>query len=487
MYKLIIEGTAVVGIKIKKHADNISVVIPEGITEIGKRAFLNTKITNITLPQSLVKIDEGAFMSTKLCSITFPKGVKSISRFLFKNCSQLQYVDMSQCEITEIPCRTFYRCTSIKKVKYSKAQGDSESNETNNTENVVILPPTIRTIGRWAFCGCCNIEEVELNEGLETICTGAFEDDTIPYLKILPKKIELPESLKQIKPYGIYSSESISLTLKKNISSISSKSFHPSCKIKIVPENPYYYENNGCVISKNEHKLVFGGVTIEKKFSVPDGVEIFPTNSIQIQSEDYNSFRSILEVIIPPSVRKVVLFQPKILMTIIIPDTVKEVEIFDDKKMSACFQDLQLPPQIRLSKNDVVSTLRILHRFKTNTPLTEMLMRKDCVCSDALSGNFFSAAASFLEGDYNYDEDVIEKNREVLKTLFENMDTFRGMEGYFRIYDDWTRIISLAINWNLISKKTAAVLINEIDFSCVEVRSKLINLINNNSSDNLDL
>ena len=71
--------------------DLISVVLPEGITSIGYRAFEECpNLTSVTLPGSLTKIDYWAFNECKkLTAIHIPAGTVKIERNSFKNCENL--------------------------------------------------------------------------------------------------------------------------------------------------------------------------------------------------------------------------------------------------------------------------------------------------------------------------------------------------------------------------------------------------------------
>lgn len=72
-----------------------SIVIPEGVTEIGKYAFRNaTALASITLPDSLESLGAYAdnamtFMGTKITSIVIPDKVTEMPRNMFARCNEL--------------------------------------------------------------------------------------------------------------------------------------------------------------------------------------------------------------------------------------------------------------------------------------------------------------------------------------------------------------------------------------------------------------
>ena len=66
------------------------IVIPDGVQEIGERAFANSKVESITFPDSLRKIGYEAFVHcTRLNQIDFGRGIKEIGKAVFEWCSAL--------------------------------------------------------------------------------------------------------------------------------------------------------------------------------------------------------------------------------------------------------------------------------------------------------------------------------------------------------------------------------------------------------------
>lgn len=66
------------------------VVIEEGITRIGSRAFKDyDRIQSITLPESLTEIGAYAFYNTGLTTVKLPKNVSTIGAFAFSHCPKL--------------------------------------------------------------------------------------------------------------------------------------------------------------------------------------------------------------------------------------------------------------------------------------------------------------------------------------------------------------------------------------------------------------
>lgn len=79
-------------------SDVVSVHIPEGVVEIGYRAFLScTKLSEVSLPSSVAIIGQEAFGNNEsLTSVTIPEGVISIGVDAFNACENLSSITISQ-------------------------------------------------------------------------------------------------------------------------------------------------------------------------------------------------------------------------------------------------------------------------------------------------------------------------------------------------------------------------------------------------------
>ena len=72
------------------------VVIEDGVTNIGERAFYDcSSLTSITIPDSVTRIGELAFSCCGLTSITIPDSVTSIGDSAFSDCNSLKTISLS--------------------------------------------------------------------------------------------------------------------------------------------------------------------------------------------------------------------------------------------------------------------------------------------------------------------------------------------------------------------------------------------------------
>lgn len=99
------------GVLLQYHGNEKNVVIPVGVTEIGKEAFeFNDWIYSVSIPDSVLVIDKGAFRAChNLKNISIPDSVTSIGRGAFENCTSLESVFIPD-SVTEIGDWAFEGC-----------------------------------------------------------------------------------------------------------------------------------------------------------------------------------------------------------------------------------------------------------------------------------------------------------------------------------------------------------------------------------------
>ena len=107
-------------------------IVPEGITDIGVRAFQRSyNMKNISLPNSLINIGKDAFSECYFENITLPNNLKSIGDCAFCDCDELRSI---------------------------------------------IIPYSVTSIGDYAFAGCNVLTSVVIGNGVTSIGERAFEN-----------------------------------------------------------------------------------------------------------------------------------------------------------------------------------------------------------------------------------------------------------------------------------------------------------------------
>ena len=124
----------------------------KNVTEIGKKAFLNSSITKIDF-NKVKKIGANAFENSKLFGELDFKNVEQIEDGAFKNCKYLTKTINGN--ISKIGKQSFYECSLLESVNLSN--------------------PDLKEIGDEAFYQCKKLENINL-ESVETFGTSSFEE-----------------------------------------------------------------------------------------------------------------------------------------------------------------------------------------------------------------------------------------------------------------------------------------------------------------------
>ncbi len=130
------------------------VVIPDGVTTIGRLAFDNCKsLTSVIIPNSVTEIGEYVFAGcTNLTSVTIPESVKSIGEYAFSGCQKMTSVTIPDSVIT-IGNGAFHGCRSL---------------------TSITIPDSVTTIGWDAFMYCTSLKSVTIPDSVKTIGYDVF-------------------------------------------------------------------------------------------------------------------------------------------------------------------------------------------------------------------------------------------------------------------------------------------------------------------------
>lgn len=182
------------------------VVIPEGVTEIGKDAFWASKITSIKLPDSLVKIDnKGLAGCNSLKEVVVPKNVTEIESNAFANSYTLGSITLPE-GLVSIGDYCFNSLPELKSLK---------------------IPSTVRSIGEGAFAST-GLKTIEIPEGITTL-----KQDLFCYSQI--ESVKLPKSLTKIEDYVFSDCNSLKVVeIPENVISLGEQVFLESKKIEKV-------------------------------------------------------------------------------------------------------------------------------------------------------------------------------------------------------------------------------------------------------------
>ena len=163
-----------------------SLVIPEGVTEIGDFAFNGcVALKSVKFPNSLHKFGTCAFFGCiALSSVDIPEGTKIISDKCFYACSSLTSVRLSS-TINSIEKDAFAACVKLSSVN---------------------LPEGLVWIGESAFRGCTSLKDIILPSTLQNIDEKAFASTALT-------KVVMPAGVSKIHPDAFANCEGIKIVL----------------------------------------------------------------------------------------------------------------------------------------------------------------------------------------------------------------------------------------------------------------------------------
>ena len=194
-----------------------SIILPEGLTSIGDRAFFNiSTIHSITIPEGVLTIGEHAIRGCQnLKNIELPNSLTTIKSQALSQ-TGLKEISISE-GVSAIAHDAFYLCTDLTSIIWNAKNFPSPSSEVyapfysiasqitsfvigEDIENIpdylcanmsnitnITLPAKIKRIGKGTFYYCSGLSEIALPEALTTIADFAFigcsslSDITIPY------------------------------------------------------------------------------------------------------------------------------------------------------------------------------------------------------------------------------------------------------------------------------------------------------------------
>ena len=153
-----------------------SFTIPDGITHIGKYAFMDCEeVEEVIMPSSVRVIDDYAFLNCRrLITVVLPPELNQIGDSAFFACQWLSRIDFSKSVIRHIGNGAFYNCVALQ---------------------TLVLNEGCLTIGENAFDQCNDLHEVRLPASLENVGKNVFDHTKIDVPLYSTKVfVRMPES-----------------------------------------------------------------------------------------------------------------------------------------------------------------------------------------------------------------------------------------------------------------------------------------------------
>lgn len=192
-----------------KCAELKSVTIPDGVTTIGNEAFRHcTSLTEISLPPNLTSVGTAAFGEcTGLTSLTIPESMTRIETWAFIKCSGIKSLAIPK-SVNYIGTGAFSGGDNLESItvdeankRYSSIDGCNAIIDKNSNKLIIgckntIIPPSVKTIGEYAFKYCHTLTEITIPDNITKIESMAFEECTGL------KTITIPKSVTSIGSYA---------------------------------------------------------------------------------------------------------------------------------------------------------------------------------------------------------------------------------------------------------------------------------------------
>ena len=206
-----------------KNSDVKKVVIEDGVTSIGIRAFNACRnLTNITIPDNVTSIGDFAFYYCEnLTSVTIPNSVTSIENSVFENCIALTNITIPD-SITSIGDFAFRYCTSLTSIMIpdSVTSIGNAAFESCKGLTSITIPDSVTSIGNSAFFGCSNLTSITISNNITIIKSSTFLNCSSL------TSITIPDSVTSIGDFAFYKCSSLaSITIPDSVTSIGDDAF----------------------------------------------------------------------------------------------------------------------------------------------------------------------------------------------------------------------------------------------------------------------
>lgn len=186
-----------------------TVVIPDGIWEIGINAFWNNQeLKHVIFPESVERIAAGAFAGVNLEQLILPKNLLEIGRGAFEGCNSLEYVRIPA-SVYGLSVRAFNCCKNLKSIEVDKGnrhffnQDGAVFKRYSGSDGVfylhrcptglsgeVVFEKKFDIITQSAFENCDKVVVVKLPDGVRGIHNDAFFGCSALEHIVLPQSVE---------------------------------------------------------------------------------------------------------------------------------------------------------------------------------------------------------------------------------------------------------------------------------------------------------
>ncbi len=214
----------------------VDLIIPEGVSSIGKYAFVNATFESVTIPESVTAIGTDAFAGcTDMRAVLINDLAKWISiDFATERSNPLYNANKLYLAGNDDAVSTLEIPAGIKAIsKYAFVNLDAKS---------VNVPNSVSAIGKDAFKGCTSLESVVIKD-LSAWSTINFANETANPLyyargmklgKAKIEDLELPYDIRSVSAYAFINGNFASITVPENITEIGISAFGGTSNLESI-------------------------------------------------------------------------------------------------------------------------------------------------------------------------------------------------------------------------------------------------------------
>lgn len=280
-----------------REIDNI--IISEGITHIGNRAFSGfwstenlqfastietigefafsemRELKSLTIPGNIKHIGENAFSGCHMETLTIEDGVETIGSLAFSANTHLEKIYIPD-SVKSIGASAFVNCYKLKDVRLPV--GITEIPEKMFLENdaleSIVIPEGVTSINTRAFMNCESLKNVTLPSTLTTIGEEAFYyDESI-------ETLDIPSSVQTINRLAFYGCKGLkTITIPSSVTEIGNLAFNGCTAVETIVYNDtadrWFSEFHEIVNVPNSTKYIFTDGDISyKEIKTEDGTVV---------------------------------------------------------------------------------------------------------------------------------------------------------------------------------------------------------------------
>lgn len=256
------------------------------VTALGNDVFRsNNKVKKVVIPDGITTLGDTFQMNTSIESIKLGSGVKSISRYTFFYCTNLENISVSA-------DNKYF--SSANGILYNKAKTKLINVPAGKTMDIFEIPDGVKTIGSMA------IRNAEIKELIIPSTVTKIESYAITIKEM--KSLTIPGSVKTLEDAAVYACEDlVSISIEKgSLKKISNRAIDSCYNLKTVElpsnvtsvgifygcnsledfvvnkDNKYYSSDaDGVLFNKDKTKIVlYPRGKAQESYTVPDSVEI---------------------------------------------------------------------------------------------------------------------------------------------------------------------------------------------------------------------